>query len=747
MKRRTLISIIALIISFSAYSGPARTGSVYLYQPDGTSFSAKICGDEFMKIVTTSQGHAVMQDSEGWWNYAIYDTNGRKTGTGWRVGSYTPEDVMHASRIIPFGALRANARAKRMYVSRTDEVPILSRVISQQGTTKGDDPAPVKHGLILLAQFKDVKFTYSREDFVRLLTQEGYNLNGASGSAKEYFDTQLNGTIEFDFDVSDIVTLPSVMAFYGGNDSNDNDKAPEEMIADACRLADPEVDFSLYDDDNDGTVDNVFVFFAGGDEAEGVGSDCIWSHAWYLYRGAGKNLVLDGKLIDSYACTSELSRIHTSSSDYRDVLSGIGTFCHEYFHTFGIPDMYDTDYEGSGGITAALWGWTSLLDAGCYNNHGNTPPNLNAIEREYLGVSSPVIISEDGGYALDPIHKSGKYYRIDTDVENEYYLLEYRTEEGWDRYIGGKGMLVYHIDRSDRPSGKSEYYDMEITAMQRWEYTNEINCRPDHQCADLIEADMRRDSFAESDKDSYSMALQNIRGIFFPNGDVNSLTADGRPGITFWSGEPAKPSITNIRENDKGVSFNVIGFSDTELPPSVIGIRTEAFMDAAIIRFESDRPFDGNAVITWGRTGHVQDTVIVTSYELGKYSVTLEGLQPDNKTYTAEIYFESSGITGEPASTSFMTKKTPVVSWPFIYMNGVRKNDDGTLPEGSRLPLRAYNTADAAEITWEFNGKTIRTAGDGYYTVTENGILKAHIIWMDGSEETLMKEIIIGKED
>lgn len=746
MKRILLLAISALIFSISVYAGPARKGTIYLQQPDGTSFPAIFRGDEFLKIMTTSEGHAIVQDGDGWWCYAHYDINGRKSGTGWRVGSDAPVEILSASRIIPYASLQSAAMKKRASIK--EEEPLMARVFRRKGIdTKGNtEETAVKHGIIILAQFKDVRFTHSKEDFTDMLTKTGYSENGATGSAKEYFDAQFNGSVKFEFDVSDIVTLPSAMAYYGGNDSDDSDKAPAQMIIDACRLADAEVDFSLYDDDMDGTVDNVFVFFAGGDEADGAGSDCIWSHAWYIYSGAGQDLTLDGKRIDRYACTSELSRRYSDNS-YRDVLAGIGTFCHEYFHTFGIPDMYDTDYEGSGGYSAGLWAWTSLMDAGNQNNYGNTPPYLNAIEREYLGISEPITIDSDGGYVLDPIHRSGRYYRINTDYEDEYYLLECREEEGWDKYIGGRGMLVYHIDKSARSTGYSDSYGHDVTAAQRWKYANEINCRPDHQCADLIEADMRQDRFTEAEKDAFAASMRNIRGLFFPNGDIRSISADGKPGFTFWSGQPAKASVTNIRLSDEGISFNVIGHTDMEVPPTATAIKTEAFMDAAIVSFESDRPFEGEATLTWGRTGQETETVNVTPYEPGKYAVTLEGLQPDNKTYTVDIFFEVSGLTGESVSASFMTKKSPVVEWPFIYMNGVQKNSDGTLPEGSRLPLRVYNASEAAEITWKFNGKVITAGGDGYFTVKESGELKACIIWDDGSEETIVKEIIIGKED
>jgi hypothetical protein len=63
------------------------------------------------------------------------------------------------------------------------------------------------------------------------------------------------------------------------------------------------------------------------------------------------------------------------------------------------------------------------------------------------------------------------------------------------------------------------------------------------------------------------------------------------------------------------------------------------------------------------------------------------------------------------------------------------------------IPLRVSNAADASEITWTFNGKAIPTDMSLYYKVKENGILKAHIVWEDGAEETVMKEIILGQEE
>ena len=450
---------------------------------------------------------------------------------------------------------------------------------------------------------------------------------------------------------------------------------------------------------------------------------------------------LDGKRLNRYACTSELTRL-TVADGKTTTMAGIGTFCHEFSHTLGLPDLYDTDYEESGGEAAALWQWTALMHGGNHNGRGQVPPYFNAIEREILGLCSPEVIDSDGTYTLEPVHIGGKAYRIDTDHPDEYFLLECRSGERWDSKVGGSGMLIYHIDKSDRNSGYSDYYGYDITALRRWTVANEVNCRPDHQCADLLEADGRQDSFSAEESELFRSSLSSINGIFFPYSGTDSITPDGKPGLTYWSGEKSKATITNIRWENGKVTFSVIGFSEFTTPPEVKSISHEAFPDAAIINFESDKAFDGNAVVSWGRTGKEMESMTVRSYEPGKFAAVIEGLEPGNKTYTVTVAFEIGGVLGKSESTSFMTKKNPAVDWPFIFMNNVGKTESGRIAKGARLPLRLGNASDAASISWTFNGSPVTAGGDGYFKVSENGTLKAEIIFPDGSETVIIKEIV-----
>lgn len=657
-----------------------------------------------MKIIKTTDGHAIIRDEDGWWCYAIYEADGSKTSSGIRIGSGAPTEILNRSMDIPYQLLNARAQELRSAGRSENALPFMQRIsVATKSQTKA-----TKHGLVILAQYKDVPFKHSREDFVDMLTKEGYDRNGATGSAMEYFNAQFGNSVDFSFEVSEIVTLPSNRKYYGENNNYGQDARPAEMIYDACRLADQSIDFSLYDDDNDGYVDNVFVFFAGGDEAELFEQeDLIWSHAWYMDSGGGLALELDGKSIDRYACTAELSY---------NALAGIGTFCHEYSHTFGLPDFYDTDYDENG-WSAGLWCWTSLMDGGNMNNHSNTPPFYNAIEREFLDIADPILIERDGTYTLEPLHSSNKFYRINTETSGLYYLIECRRQSGWDKYINGSGMLIYKVDKTPK-------------LQRRWVIDNTVNAYADQQCADLVEADGRNDVF-NSDRE-YSTMVQNIKGVFFPN--MTTETVEFTPEI----------SMTSIRMNGNNVVFSIVGFSEAIIPPTPINLTVDPFMDAAIVSFESDSPFDGEAEIRWGKSGQEDECMSVKPYETGKYSATLEGLIPGNKTYTVIVSFEMDGIAGPEKNISFMTKRTVPVEWSYIYI-GKNANADGTYNVGTKIPLRVYNADGAETIEWEFNGKTIYPAGDGYYTISEGGILRATVYWSGGGTDILEKQIILSE--
>lgn len=401
--KRILTCFSAVLLTLNLWAVTATPNPFAVVQPDGTTIMVRLHGDEFHAYYTKEDGTPL-----------------RKLDNGFFVEDYT---VLEEFPTIA-AQRRANAIRPR-----------------QEATTfplSGDPKS-----LVLLVGFKDKPFAQSLEDFNNLLNQSGYDYNGATGSCRDYFIAASDSVFQPQFDVYGPYTVSGNMADYGAESGSSHDKDPGGMIIEACQLAaENGVDFDEYDTDNDGVLDNVFVYFAGHNQAEGADANTIWPHKHTL---AWRNIKVDGKYLATYACTSEYSgRSGTSRAS-------IGTFCHEFGHVLGLPDLYDTDYKY---YTVSNW---DIMCSGNYNNNGRTPPTYSAYERFFLGWLQPEQLMEKGQYTLEPLQTSNSAYLIAEGQHNlnggnpsprEFFMLEHRTQTDWDTYLPGHGMLVWHIHYS-----------------------------------------------------------------------------------------------------------------------------------------------------------------------------------------------------------------------------------------------------------------------------------------------------------
>ena len=725
MKRLTKIFLL-VILCFTAgvrtaYSGPVRNMDATYRQPDGTSFSVKVRGDEWTKIRTTADGCAIVMNEDGWWCYGIYDSNGRLGCTEHKVGKDTPSDIIASSRLIPYQTLKAEAARHRGMVSKADRSALQSVKAMNDPATKASSTIQ-KRGIAILAQFQDTKFKYTKEDFEKLLNEKGYK---GTGSAKDYYEAQFGDGWEFTFDVSEIVTLPKNVKYYGENDSNGYDLRPATMAWEACKAADTSVDFSLYDQDGDGYVENVYVFYAGRDESEYTDQpNLIWAHQYYIISGTERISgvkQLDGVWIDRYACSSELSN---------SKITGIGTFCHEYGHTFGLPDFYDTDYDEDGSWAAGLWFRTSLMDGGNYNNNSATPPNLNCIERELLGLSSPIELEAGKSYTLEPIYKSGQYYKVSTETEGEYFLFECRSKEGWDEYIEGEGLLAYHIDKT-----KTEFeYGEEIS----WWDMNIVNTDASHQCADLIEADGR------TDKIRSQTSFRNLSGIFYPQRNITSITPEETPSYKLWNGNDPEIALTGITYSGGVIKFNTGGSAAIPVAPDVTDLTYQSYPDAIFISFASTDPSsEAMAVLEWKKSSDEEyNSIELPKPENGVCSYLIKGLESGNVLYDFQARFEISGVFGKSQKAQAMTKRSPSVQWPYLYMA-----DGGQIDSSKGMIAHVVNSADAAETTWFLDGEELEIKSGCLIFLQKSGQLNCVITWEDGSTDRITKKITLSEQE
>jgi hypothetical protein len=337
------------------------------------------------------------------------------------------------------------------------------------------------------------------------------------------------------------------------------------------------------------------------------------------------------------------------------------------------------------------------------------------------------MITGPGSYELGPIYE-GKYFRLNTSTDNEYFLIEYRDGTGWDKYVGGTGILVYHVDKSLNAAGYSWLYQRNVTAAFRWNSQVDINALASRQCADLLEADGRNDKFSSELDRSFLNLRNSLTGLFYPYKNVTALTPKSTPGLVGWGNTLVEYAVTDFTVKDGKAAFNVVKYSDNTVPTAVNVIK-DVFQDGAIISFESSFAFSGKAVVSY-EVGDQKFIRELYPLESGRWAFEITGIAPMTSC-VVNIAFSDGGVQGEVVKTTFMTKTKSFV-YPYIYMENV---------DLDRLPLKVFNAEGAEKILWKFNGVNISRDEDFYYRPKSSGTLTAYVYWTDGSMDVIIKEI------
>ena len=234
------------------------------------------------------------------------------------------------------------------------------------------------------------------------------------------------------------VTAPQTYSYYvnGQNGTGSYPRNSQKLTEDIVNLVNSQVDFSKYDNDGDGYVDALFIIHSGtGAEYTGNNND-IWSHAWTTSAPQ----TLDGVKVYHYSIEPEY---WLNPGDMT-----CGVFAHELGHAaFGLPDLYDTDYSSEG-----LGNW-SLMAGGSWNGQGGlggSPAFPDAWSHVQMGYITPIIVSSNiAGQTINNVENiSEAYFLQNSFCGSEYFLCENRQKTGYDTYLPGSGLCIYHIDNS-----------------------------------------------------------------------------------------------------------------------------------------------------------------------------------------------------------------------------------------------------------------------------------------------------------
>ena len=519
LKSLLLTGIGVSLCASSAFAIPAKRDVRNVSQPDGSTLSLQLIGDEYFHSLATPDGLAVKKAADGFFHYV--NENG-ELGDRVDAGVATQSNNNRVS-VQALAASRKNEIAK----ARARRSP--SKLAGQsQVPTSGSPRVPV-----LLVQYSDYKF--KDQDPNKTFTE--FFSTGAV-SAHQYFVDQSNGKYTPQFDVYGPVTLPNKREYYGGNDWWGNDQAVGEMVAVGCQNLDSQIDFTKYDNDGDKECDVVIVLYAGDGEASSFDDDAensVWPCQWELSDSDyGKSLTLDGIKVDKFAVFNELYGADLTKID------GIGTFCHEFSHCLDLPDYYDTEYGPHFGM-----GPWSLMDYGSYNNDGFTPIGYNAYEKAFMGWIDIEEGTENTLYTLPVFNQKNaatdKAVKLTNPADkNEYFILENRKKQGWDAYMPTDGLFIYHITYSE----------------DAW--TSNVVNNYDLQRITPVPADgtLKMNKTTYYGETYYEIDETDLLGDLWPYGNATELTDDSTPAVKVNTGSKLGKPITEITRNADGtISF------------------------------------------------------------------------------------------------------------------------------------------------------------------------------------------------
>lgn len=304
---------------------------------------------------------------------------------------------------------------------------------------------------VVLVNFKDATFKINKpkEAFDQLFNSDtqanlgnGNHLN--YGSVAKYFRDMSNGAFTPKFKVYGPVTVDKPETYYGGKHENDNnDENPWQLVKDALKLVEED---QVTEDDiksfcSDGkTIDCVYIVYAGLGQNDGGDGTTVWANC-----STTGGATLGGKEVRWYTMSGELSPVKIKDSTI-PVVNGLGVICHEFSHSLGLPDMYPT--AKSAYLDNQEMEYWDLMDGGEYTYNGFCPTAYTAFEKEQMEWQVDMVtLDSDASVTMTTSTEQGgtAYKIVNPQNDKEYLMLEYIQRKGWNQYLFGNGLLVYHV--------------------------------------------------------------------------------------------------------------------------------------------------------------------------------------------------------------------------------------------------------------------------------------------------------------
>ena len=406
---------------------------VELKQPDGSTLHCFASGDEFYSRLHDENDYTITQsDDDGYYYYAVLEDS---------------EVIPSPFRADQEQNLADEGISKRVMIPKEKYLEIRDRWWNGVETRDAPTTGTVNNLNVFIRFADENEFGNARSYY------DGYFNDENGPSMKHYFsevsyDMLTVNTIHYP--VSDMDSNLSYQdeyprsyyqpynEFTNPEGYTDSERTAREhtLLQNAIAFIENEVPDSLIIDSNDdGNVDNVTFLVYG---QPGGWADLLWPHRWALYSVQSE---IHGKRVWDY-------NFNMASGPYFSV----GTLCHEFCHSLGAPDLYHY-YDDTAPV--AVGGW-DVMDAST-----DIPQWPSAyIKYRYFDWIELQDASGGGTFSLNPLGQpDNNAYRLDSANPNEYFVMEYRTQEGiYDSNAPGidSGMVIYRVNNLYNGQGNAQ---------------------------------------------------------------------------------------------------------------------------------------------------------------------------------------------------------------------------------------------------------------------------------------------------
>ena len=192
--------------------------------------------------------------------------------------------------------------------------------------------------------------------------------------------------------------------------------------------ANTDIDFSIYDTDQDDNIDGVYCIYDYPHNTNGNTNSLLWAYTHYTYEGQN-GLNTEAPFVNDYSWTS-IDMI--KQSDNRSYTNYV---IHETGHLLGLTDYYNTSF---GSKTDFHYQPTGCFDMMDYNIGDHS-----SFSKYLYNWTSPLVVKNGVSTTIElkPFMTSGEYILVPSSKYNnspfsEYLLIEYFIPEDMNVFHG-----------------------------------------------------------------------------------------------------------------------------------------------------------------------------------------------------------------------------------------------------------------------------------------------------------------------